>query len=68
LIHLKSFTLGNTILTNFSKKAYIFSPLRVTVKPTGIQALSLKLDTAFLANLTTGCCPDIKAKSSFKEL
>jgi hypothetical protein len=44
----------------------MLSPLRVTVNQTGIQALNLKLDIAFFANLTTGSCPEIKARASFK--
>jgi len=55
------------MFTSFSKNAYILSPLRVTERPTGIPSLNLKLETAFFASLTTGCCPEIKERSCFKE-
>jgi hypothetical protein len=54
-------------LISFSKKLYIESHLRVTVKPTGIPALNLKLDIAFLAYLTVQACPAINDKCSCKE-
>jgi hypothetical protein len=52
----------------FSKNAHILSPLKVTDNQTGIPLLILKLDIAFFANLTTGCCQEIKAKSCFNEV
>jgi len=67
LTHLKSLTLGRTIFVSFSKKLYILSHLIVTVRPTGIHALSLKFEIAFLAYFTTGACPEIKAKCSLRE-
>jgi len=67
LIHLKSLTLGKTTLTSLSIKLYILSHLNVTLSPTGIHALNLKLEIAFLAYLTVGACPNSYIAKSFKE-
>gem|GEM_PF-2167173 len=67
LIPLKSLTLGKTAWINLSRKSYIFSHLKVTLSQTGIQALNLKFDIAFLAYLTVQACPAIRVKCSCKE-
>ncbi|MDP2395796.1 MAG: hypothetical protein Q8S84_03915 [bacterium] len=54
-------------MINFSRKLYIASHLKVTVNHTGIQALNLKFDTAFLAYLTVQACPAINDKCSCSE-
>ena len=48
---------------NLSKKSYIFSPRNVTLTPTFIPSLSLKLAIDFLAFVTIGCCPVIVSNS-----
>jgi hypothetical protein len=67
LIHLKSLTLGRTTLTSLSKKLYILSHLSVTLRPTGIQALNLKLEIAFFAYLTVEACHAIKSRCCFND-